>query len=210
MNDDAGPSGSRHDEPLDRVRAALRHLRDRDREERAMFEETVTQIAEDFGREVEAQSRPRHGHEVRSDDELTQIYRGARRIAVVGASESLGTPANTVPRYLQEQGFRILPVDPRGGEILGERAHRSLAEVKAPVDVVDVFTPPAEAVKIVRGAVAVGAGVLWFQPGSHTDTAVRVAVEAGFPVVAGRCIGETHRELGLGPGPGRGGSQPGD
>jgi predicted CoA-binding protein len=192
------------------VRAELRELRDRDREERALFEEAVTTGAEDFGREIEAQSRPRRGHEVRSDDELAQIYRGSRRIAVVGVSKTVGSPANTVPRYLQEQGFRVLPVDPRGGEILGKRAHRSLGEVMPPVDVVDVFSPPAEALEVIREAVAVGAAVLWFQPGTHTDTAVRVAVEAGLHVVVGRCIGETHRELGLGPGPGGGGQPPTD
>jgi hypothetical protein len=201
MTDDEEPSGSRHHAPLDRVRAELSELRDRDREERAILEEILTQGAEEFGREVETQSRPRPGREVGSDDELAEIYRGSRRIAVVGASERVGVLANTVSRYLQEQGYRVMPVDPRGGEVLGERVHRSLAEVRPPVDIVDVFTPPTAALEVVREAVTVGAGVLWFQPGTHTGTAVRVAVEAGLLVVAGRCIGETHRELGLGPGP---------
>jgi predicted CoA-binding protein len=208
MSDDEEPPASHDHAPLDRADAELREFRDRDREGRADFEEALTLAAEDFGRDVEAESRPRRGREVRSDDELAEVYRVSRRIAVVGASESAGTLANTVPRYLQEQGFRILPVDPRGGEILGERARRSLAEIMPPVDVVSVFTPPTEAVEIVRDAVAVGAAVLWFQPGTHTGTAVRVAVEAGLPVVVGRCIGETHRELGLGPGPGGAGKPP--
>jgi hypothetical protein len=200
-SDEGGPSASHDHAPPDRIRAELREARDRDRESRAVFEGNLTSSFEDFGREIEAQSRPRRGREVRSDDELTEIYRGSRRIVVVGASESLGTPANSVPRYLQEQGYRILPVDPRGGEILGERTHRSLAEITPPADVVCVFAPPTEALDLVREAVAGGAGVLWYQPGTHTGTAVRVAVEAGLLVVSGRCIGETHRELGLGPGP---------
>jgi uncharacterized protein len=134
-------------------------------------------------------------------NELLEIYRRARTIAVVGASDSRGKAAHAIPAYLQSQGYRIVPVNPRGGEILGERAYPSLREVDLPVDVVDVFRPPEEAVAVARDAIAVGADVLWFQPGTHTEEAVRVAHDAGLTVVAERCMGETHGELGLGPGP---------
>jgi predicted CoA-binding protein len=73
--------------------------------------------------------------------------------------------------------------------------------VDLPVDVVDVFRPPEEAVAVARDAIAVGADVLWFQPGTHTEEAVRLARDAGLTVVAERCMGEMHGELGLGPGP---------
>jgi uncharacterized protein len=135
-------------------------------------------------------------------DALTRIYRQTRTIAVVGASAHAEKPAHQIPSYLRSQGYRIIPVNPRGGELLGERAYRSLHEVPLPVDVVDVFRPPAEAETVAREAVAIGARVLWFQPGTHTDEAVRLATEAGLQVVADRCMGETHGELGLGPGPG--------
>jgi uncharacterized protein len=135
-------------------------------------------------------------------EELVRLYRQARTIAVVGASANTDKPAHRIPSYLQSQGYRIVPVNPRGGELLGERAYRSLLEVPAPVDVVDVFRPPAEAETVARDAVAIGAKVLWFQPGTDTDEAVRLAAEAGLEVVTGRCMGETHGELGLGPGPG--------
>jgi uncharacterized protein len=134
-------------------------------------------------------------------EELVRLYRQTRTIAVVGASANADKPAHRIPRYLQAQGYRIVPVNPRGGELLGERVHRSLLEVPAPVDVVDVFRPPAEAETVARDAVAIGAKVLWFQPGTHTDEAVRLAAKAGLEVVADRCMGETHGELGLGPGP---------
>jgi uncharacterized protein len=135
-------------------------------------------------------------------DALRRIYRQTRTIAVVGASAHAEKPAHEIPRYLQSQGYRIVPVNPRGGELLGEPVYRTLLEVPGPVDVVDVFRPPAEAETVARDAVAIGAKVLWFQPGTHTDEAVRLAAEAGLEVVAGRCMGETHGELGLGPGPG--------
>jgi predicted CoA-binding protein len=135
-------------------------------------------------------------------DALLRIYRQTRTIAVVGASANPQKPAHKIPAYLRSQGYRIVPVNPRGGELLGERAYRSLLEVPAPVDAVDVFRPPAEAETVARDAVAVGAKVLWFQPGTHTEKAVRLAAEAGLEVVADRCMGETHGKLGLGPGPG--------
>jgi uncharacterized protein len=134
-------------------------------------------------------------------NELLEIYRRARTIAVVGASASRSKAAHAIPAYLQSQGYRIVPVNPRDGEILGERAYPSLREVDLPVDVVDVFRPPGEAVAVARDAIVVGADVLWFQPGTHTEGAVRLARDAGLTVVAERCMGETHGELGLGPGP---------
>ena len=70
-----------------------------------------------------------------------------------------------------------------------------------PVEVVDVFRPPEQAEAIAQDAVAIGADVLWFQPGTHTPQALRQAADAGLTVVAGRCLGATHGELGLGPGP---------
>jgi alkanesulfonate monooxygenase SsuD/methylene tetrahydromethanopterin reductase-like flavin-dependent oxidoreductase (luciferase family)/predicted CoA-binding protein len=136
-----------------------------------------------------------------SREDLVRIYRQTRTIAVVGASTNEDKPAHQIPRYLQSQGYRIIPVNPQGGKILGERVYRSLGEIDVPVDVVDVFRPPAEAEAVARGAISIGAKVLWFQPGTSTEEAVRLASSAGVTVVAERCMGATHGELGLGPGP---------
>lgn len=136
-------------------------------------------------------------------DHLQRVYREATTIAVVGASDNGAKPGYRIPKYLQDQGYRIVPVNPRGGEILGEPVFRSLGEVDIPVDVVDVFRPPMEANDIANQAMAIGAKVLWFQPGTHSDEAVQAATEAGLVVVAGLCMGATHAELGLGPGPQR-------
>jgi predicted CoA-binding protein len=136
-----------------------------------------------------------------SHEELLVIYAQPKTIAVVGASTAVGMPAHDIPRYLQSQGYRIVPVNPRGSEILGVRSFPSLRDVDVPIDVVDVFRPSREAEAIAREAVAVGAKVLWFQPGTDTDEAADVAAEAGLTVVRRRCMGVTHGLLGLGPGP---------
>jgi uncharacterized protein len=108
-------------------------------------------------------------------ERLARIYAGTSTIAVAGASGDPSKPANSIPRYLQEQGYRVIPVNPRGGELFGEPVARSLSEVDGPVDVVDVFRP--------------------------ADEAPQIAEAAGLTVVMDRCMGETHRELGLGSGP---------
>lgn len=134
-------------------------------------------------------------------DELSRIYRDTRTIAVVGASADGSKAAHLIPAYLQQQGYRIRPVNPRGGELFGEQVATSLTEVEGPVDVVDVFRPAAEAAGIARQAVAIGAKVLWLQLGIADEEARRIAEDAGLTVVMDRCIGATHRELGLGPVP---------
>jgi predicted CoA-binding protein len=135
-------------------------------------------------------------------ERLLRIYADTKTIAVVGASADPSKPAHQIPRYLQRQGYRVLPVNPRGGELLGEAVARSLAEVDGPVDVVDVFRPAEEAPAIARQAIAVGAKVLWLQLGIESEEAKRLAEAAGLTVVMNRCMGQAHGELGLGPGPG--------
>ena len=134
-------------------------------------------------------------------EELLRVFAKPKTIAVVGASNAVGKPGHDIPRYLQSQGYRIVPVNPRGGEILGERAFPSLREVDVPVDVVDVFRPPDEAVAVARDAIAIGAKVLWFQAGTDSDEATAAAADAGLTVITKRCMGVTHGLLGLGPGP---------
>jgi predicted CoA-binding protein len=132
---------------------------------------------------------------VTSDEELRRIFREVRTIAVVGASMHEHKPSHFVPRYLQEQGYRIVPVNPRGGEIFDEVVYRRLEDVDVPFDAVEVFRPAAEAAAVAHSAVACGARVLWFQLGTQTDEAVRFAREAGLTVVADRCMMPEHRRL---------------
>ena len=134
-------------------------------------------------------------------EQLLSIYRETRTIAVVGASRDPAKASYRIPAYLQAQGYRVIPVSPRGGELFGERVRASLAEIDEPIDAVDVFRPSAETPDIARQAVAAGARVLWLQVGIQDDEARAIAEAAGLTVIMNRCMGATHRWLGLGPGP---------
>jgi predicted CoA-binding protein len=138
---------------------------------------------------------------IENEDELRKIYEETGTIAVVGASGDATKPAHTIPRYLQRQGFRIIPVNPKGGEILGEKVYERLEDIPEPVDVVDVFRPSEETPDVARDAVRIGAKVLWLQEGISSEEADRIATEGGLKVVMDRCMGETHYQLRLGPGP---------
>jgi predicted CoA-binding protein len=141
-------------------------------------------------------------------EKLLRIYAETKTIAIVGASADETKAAHQIPRYLQSQGYRIIPVNPRGGEILGEPVFHSLAEIDVPVDVVDVFRPAQEAPAIARQAIAIGAKVLWLQIGIESEEARQLAEVAGLTVIMNRCMGETHGQLGLGPGPDKPDSTP--
>src|SRR5262249_46213497 len=134
-------------------------------------------------------------------EKLLSIYADTRTIAVVGASADPTKAGHRIPAYLQRQGYRILPVNPRGGELFGERVYGSLAQIDVPVDVVDVFRPAEEAPAIARQAVASGARVLWLQLGIASEEAREIAEAAGLTVIMDRCMGATHAQLGLGSGP---------
>ena len=128
-------------------------------------------------------------------DELRRIYADAETIAVVGASADPDKASHSVPEYLQSMGYRIVPVNPRGGEVLGEKVYGSLGEV----DVVEVFRPPREVPAIAREAAAIGADVLWMQPGIVSEDGAAVGKDLGLTVVMDICMRATHLLLGLGP-----------
>ena len=132
-----------------------------------------------------------------TEDELRKIYSDTKTIAVVGISGDEAKPSNNVPAYLQEQGYRIVPVNPRGGEILGEKVYESLDKIDVPIDVVEVFRPADETPAIAMQAAEIGAKVLWLQEGIASDEAEKIGEEAGMTVVMDRCMRATHKELGL-------------
>jgi len=134
---------------------------------------------------------------------LLSIFADAKTIAAIGASASPEKPAHEIPRYLRSQGYRIIPITPRSGVLFDEPTRPTLEDLRERPDVVDVFRPPEEAEAVARATIAVGARVLWFQPGTESQDAIDAARAAGITVVVGRCMGVTHAELGLGPGPWR-------
>lgn len=129
------------------------------------------------------------------DDELVDIYRSARTIAVVGASTDQHKQAHRIPAYLQSQGYRIIPVNPTAEEVLGEPSVASLDDIDEPVDVVDVFRPSSETPGIAAEAVEIEAGVLWLQMGIRSDEAARIARDGGLTVVMDTCMGAVHKKL---------------
>jgi predicted CoA-binding protein len=134
-------------------------------------------------------------------EDLRPIYMESKVIAVVGASPDTSKRANIVPSYLQDEGYRIIPVNPNHDQILGQRSYPTLADIPEPVDVVDVFRPADEAPQIAEQAAAIGAKVLWLQLGIVSDEAGQIAHDAGMIYVSDLCMGLTHALLDLGSGP---------
>jgi len=130
---------------------------------------------------------------ISADDELGRILREARTIAVVGLSADPEKPSHEVAAYLQAQGYRIIPVNPRGGVILGETVYADLHAVREPIDIVDVFRPAAACLDVARDAVTVRAKVLWLQLGIVNVEAAALARAAGLAVVMDRCTLREHR-----------------
>jgi len=126
---------------------------------------------------------------------IEEILRESRTIAVVGLSPRPERDSHRVARYLKEQGYRIIPVNPQAGEILGERCYPSLREVPCPVDIVDVFRRPAEVPPVVDDAIACGARVVWMQLGIVHEGAAEKARRHGLDVVMDRCLMVEHRRL---------------
>lgn len=120
--------------------------------------------------------------------ELRRILKNNHTIAVVGLSADWYRPSYFAAKYMQEHGFRIIPVNPKYDEILGEKCYPNLKAIPEAVDVVDVFRKPDDCVPIAEDAVAIGAKVLWLQLGVVNEEAARVAMAGGLEVVMDRCV----------------------
>lgn len=132
-----------------------------------------------------------------TDVELRSILGDAETIAVVGLSSNPMRDSFEVAEFLQGKGYRIVPVNPKETEVLGETAYPSLLDVPRDVriDVVDVFRRADATPPIARQAVEVGASVLWLQDGIVNEEAARIAEEGGLTVIMGACIKRTRRRL---------------
>ena len=124
---------------------------------------------------------------------IQEILRGGRTIAVVGLSPNPERPSNSVSRYMQAQGYRIVPVNPNEREVLGETCYPSLSSIPFPVDIVDVFRAAEATPPIAREAVSIGAKAIWFQLDVINDEAVAIAQAGGLKIVVDRCILVEHR-----------------
>lgn len=132
-----------------------------------------------------------------TDDVVEKILSTYDTITVVGASANTAKAANEVPAYMQEHGWRIIPVNPTAQEIVGETVYPTLADVPEQVGLVDVFRPGPECAEVARQAVAAGATALWLQLGIRSDEAREIAESAGLLYVEDRCLIIEQRRTGL-------------
>jgi uncharacterized protein len=126
---------------------------------------------------------------------LRRILTRYRTIAIVGISANWFRPSYFAGKYMQDHGYRVIPVNPNYAEVLGEKCYPTLAAIPEPVDIVDCFRQPGEMAPIARDAVAIGAKVLWMQLGIHNDEAAAIAADAGLDVVMNRCVKIEHARI---------------
>jgi len=125
-------------------------------------------------------------------DRIDKILDSYKTIAVVGASPKKERPSWQVAKYMQENGYRIVPVRPGVDEILGEKCYSSLSEIPFQIDVVDVFRRSDAVMPVVEEAIKIGAKVVWLQLGIKNAQAEKKAEDAGLLVVSDRCIKIEH------------------
>ncbi len=131
-----------------------------------------------------------------NDDQMMKdILVSAKTIASVGLSSNPGKESFWIVKYLKDQGYRIIPVNPTAEEILGEKAYPDLESVPEQIDVVQVFRKPEDVPPVVDSAIKAGAKVVWMQEGIVNEEAAQKAREAGLQVVMDACMRVTHRRL---------------
>ena len=126
---------------------------------------------------------------------ITQVLQQSKTIAVVGLSSKPERASYQVAAYLQRRGYRIIPVNPRETQVLGEQAYATLRDVPVAIDIVDVFRESSAVPEIVADTIAIGATVLWLQLDIHHAEAEAQAQAAGITVISDVCIKIAHAEL---------------
>lgn len=119
---------------------------------------------------------------------IDKILSESKTVAVVGISDKPDRPSHIVARYLQEKGYRVIPVNPLLSEVLGEKACKSLSDVPVKVDLVDVFRKSGDVLPVAEEAVRAGARFFWMQEGVTSEAARDLLTRAGIPVVMDRCV----------------------
>ena len=129
-----------------------------------------------------------------SDEQIKKIYE-LKNIAVVGMSKNPEKAAHYVPKYLAEQGYNIIPVNPTTGEILEKKCYPNLLEIPVQIDIVDVFRPSDQVRPVIEEAIKMKPKVIWLQEGIHDPEAESMAKKAGIDVVFNRCMLAEHQRL---------------
>lgn len=135
------------------------------------------------------------GRIINSDSELKAILEQAKVIAVLGLSPKPERDSNKVARYLQDNGYKIIPVRPAQKELLGEKAYKSLDDVSNPVDIVNVFRNSSQIMPHAHEAIRNGAKVFWMQLGIENEEAAELLMSAGIDVIMNRCTKVDHESF---------------
>jgi predicted CoA-binding protein len=126
---------------------------------------------------------------------IPEILSTSKTIAVVGLSNRRMRPSYGVSEYMQQQGYRIIPVNPNVAEVLGEKCYERLEDIPEKVDIVDIFRRSEFVPELVESAIRIGAGCVWMQEDVIHEAAAARAREAGLFVVMDKCILKEHRTL---------------
>ncbi|MBD3168010.1 MAG: CoA-binding protein [candidate division Zixibacteria bacterium] len=129
------------------------------------------------------------------DNELKQLLKNAKRIAVIGASPKSERASHGIARYLLQQGYEMIPVNPMYDEILGEKTYPDLKSIPGEIDIVDVFRKPEAVMPVAEEAIEAGAKALWLQQGVINQQAAEKAIGAGLTTVMDLCIYMEHLRL---------------
>jgi predicted CoA-binding protein len=134
-----------------------------------------------------------------NDDTLRTLLTTATTIAMVGASANPEKPSHGIMKRMLAAGYRVIPVNPKETEVLGQKAYAALADIPDAIDIVDVFRRSEDTPGIADEAVAIGAKTLWLQLGVSNEEAAAKAKAGGLTVIMDTCIGAAHKSLGIPP-----------
>jgi len=129
-----------------------------------------------------------------TDEEIKQIF-SLKNVAVIGMSKNQEKAAHYVPKYLAQNGYNIMPVNPTADEILDKKCYSSVGDVSEPIDIVDVFRPSEQVLPVVQEAIKKKPKVIWLQEGIHNEEAEDLARKSGIKVVFNRCMLAEHQRL---------------
>ncbi len=133
-------------------------------------------------------------HDDHTDEEIRQILT-LKKVAVIGMSKNSSKAAHYVPKYLTDNGFDIIPVNPTTSEILGKKCYDSVSEIDGEIEIIDIFRPSEQVLQFVEAAIKKKPKVIWLQEGIHNFEAEELARKEGIMVVFNRCMLAEHQRL---------------
>ena len=129
-----------------------------------------------------------------TDDDIKEIF-SLKNIAVIGMSKHPEKAAHFVPKYLSEQGYNIIPINPTTDKILNKTCYSSVTEIHQPIDIIDVFRPSDQVLPVIEESITMKPKVIWLQEGIHNPQAEELARDQGIKVVFNRCMFAEHKRL---------------